>query len=674
MRTFKIFFPAFLSIIIFCLCAPALGAQSLEGQPLIDSLLQALPKIKNDSNKVKLLLRTSKAYLPIDPYAAIIYADSSMHFAQQIKWKKGIGMAYMIKATIYVTISDNVDGLENAEEAYKIFKLLNLKPAMANALVEMGNSYEQIGNYPKAIEHNFNAISIYEEAGMDKDIANVYNNIGNDYYWLLDYSKAIENYKKAFELYKKKNDKDGIASALDNIGLVYLEQGDYTKANEYNLQAVKLYEEINDPPQLAVTYSIRGGILQKQKDFISALEFHKKAMAINKKFDIKGGLANNYGSIGEMYLSRAENETVKSVPASFRINKKVLLQNARVYFTEALNLGKETNELSVMMRQASLLSETEELGGNYKAALAWYKKCMLYKDSIFNDENKKKLAALETERLTEVKDKEIQLLNQQKAFETSEVKRQTLIKNIILGSVGAAALLSFLLIWSYNRRRKTRFDKQVMEVEMKALRAQMNPHFIFNSLHSINKYVIENDKENASSYLSKFSNLMRLILENSRQQEVPLEKDLQALELYMQLEALRFRNRFTYIIETDAGIDKENTLIPPLLLQPFVENAILHGIQNKESGLIKVSVHKENEMIKCIVEDNGTGRENIVITEDIGDKKRKSLGIKIINERLNIINKLKKVKAAINIFDLKDADNKPGGLRIELLLPLELAF
>src|SRR6185295_6580718 len=143
-----------------------------------------------------------------------------------------------------------------------------------------------------------------------------------------------------------------------------------------------------------------------------------------------------------------------------------------------------------------------------------------------------------------------------------------------------------------------------MEVEMKALRAQMNPHFIFNSLHSINKYVMENDRENASAYLSKFSNLMRLILENSREHEVALAEDLHALELYIQLESLRFKNKFKYLIETDPAIDKENTLIPPLLLQPFVENAIIHGIQNKESGLIRISVKKENNMIKCAVEDN----------------------------------------------------------------------
>ena len=244
----------------------------------------------------------------------------------------------------------------------------------------------------------------------------------------------------------------------------------------------------------------------------------------------------------------------------------------------------------------------------------------------------------------------------------------------MLGGVGLAGIFSFLLVRSFTRRRKTAFDKQVLETEMKALRSQMNPHFIFNSLHSINKYMIDNDKENASEYLSKFSKLMRLILENSREQEVSLEKELSAIELYMQLESLRFQNMFHYNIKVDTQIDTENTLIPPMLLQPFVENAIIHGIQHKEDGIINIKITKEDNMIRYIVEDNGIGRKQSVQIEAGEEKKRESLGMKITQERLNIINQLKKVKAVVNIFDLKDAENQSGGVRIELLLPFEQAF
>jgi sensor histidine kinase YesM len=124
----------------------------------------------------------------------------------------------------------------------------------------------------------------------------------------------------------------------------------------------------------------------------------------------------------------------------------------------------------------------------------------------------------------------------------------------------------------------------------------------------------------------------------------------------------------------DEQIDTENTLIPPMLLQPFVENAVIHGIQHKKDGIISIKITKEDNMIRYVVEDNGIGRQRSVQIETGEAKKRESLGMKITEERLNIINQLKKVKAAMNIFDLKDAKNQPEGVRIELLLPFEQAF
>ena len=186
--------------------------------------------------------------------------------------------------------------------------------------------------------------------------------------------------------------------------------------------------------------------------------------------------------------------------------------------------------------------------------------------------------------------------------------------------------------------------------------------------------MIDNEGKLASAYLIRFSNLMRLTLENSREKEVSLSRDLSALELYMQLEALRFKNKFQYVIEVDPGIDWESTLIPPMLLQPFVENSIIHGISNKEGGVIKISVSREGNMIRCVVEDNGEGRKNSVKFKIAQEVKRESLGVKITQERLQIIDKLKKVKTAIFITDLADINNGSSGLRIELLLPFVNAF
>ncbi len=665
----------------------SLHAQSLQGQPLIDSLLKELPKAKNDTSKAKTFYSLSVAFAPNDSTAALDYANKCMNISTQAKWTKGVGLAYYAFATVYYKITDYALSLQNSSEAYNIFKSLNDKKNMGFALLLIASNYAESGYYTKAIEKDVAALRIFEVINDKQGLERCYISIGGCYFYNYDFDKAIENYNMALILYKESNNKYGVASVLDNIASVFVNEGEYDSANIYNLQAIKIFEEINDQRELSRAYFNRGNILKKLYDAKSAYVYYMHAVEVDKKLGIKMQLADDYGVIGELYLDLAKDSSKKYIISPlFKTDKRSLLKKARYYFTQTLSMSKNEGDIFLLMTYADLASQTEEQLGNYKVALAFHREYMLYKDSIFNDENKKKIASLENQRLAEVKDKEIQLLNKDKAFQASEIKRQALIRNIIIAAVATAAIFTFFLIRSFNRRQKVIFDKQVLQTEMKALRAQMNPHFIFNSLHSINKYIVENDKDNASDYLSKFAKLMRLVLENSREQEVPLESDLAALELYMQLESLRFQNRFQYSIEIDPSIDKENTLIPPLLLQPFAENAIEHGMKNKEGGLIKINIQTENEnMMRCIVEDNGTGREVPSIADQESDKKRKSLGIKIIQERLNIINQLKKAKAAVHIFDLKDAENKSGGLlkdaenksgglRIELLLPLQQAF
>jgi LytS/YehU family sensor histidine kinase len=221
------------------------------------------------------------------------------------------------------------------------------------------------------------------------------------------------------------------------------------------------------------------------------------------------------------------------------------------------------------------------------------------------------------------------------------------------------------------KQQEAEFKTEVSNTEMKALRAQMNPHFIFNSLNSISDYIAKNDVDAADKYLSKFAKLMRKILENSEQKDVPLADDLKALELYMQLESLRMNNKFSYEIKVDDDIDKEATLVPPLILQPFVENSIWHGIAAKDgNGKILIHIKKESdEMINCIVEDDGIGRKQSSAKQPILSKADKSsLGMKITQSRIDILNKIKNTNAAVQLSDLAQ------GLRVEVKLPLVTSY
>ena len=642
------------------------GHAQLQGQAKADSLLQELRNEKSDTSKVKLLYHLSLTFASIDSSKALSYATNCMELSRQAKWPNGTGLAYLAFARIYYTITNYTSALQNALTAREIFEKLNDKRRLSYTIRTITVIYLGLGNYAQAIENGLVALRLFEERSDTLGIENMYTNIGVAFYYLTDYDKAIENYKKALPLCVQLDDKYGVASALDNIAISFMDAGKLDSANIYDLRGMQLFKVVNDQLALARIYDNRGDILSRLHDADSAFVYYNRAVEINKKSGIQDQLGSDYESIAALYFELAKDSSGKFImPRELLRDKNSLLRKSQSYVAMAIPLIKNSGDINFLQTALLLASETEELLGNFRQALVFHKDFTLYKDSIFNDVNKKKIAALEMQRMTEVKDKEIQLA-------ASEVKRETQLRNIILVIIGAVALLITFLIWSYNKRKKSAFDARIKDVEMKALRAQMNPHFIFNSLHSINKYVLENDKEAASTYLSKFASLMRLILENSREQEVSLEDDLHSLELYMQLEDLRFRNKFKYIIETDPAIDPENTLIPPMLLQPFVENAILHGLQNKENGLVKISVNKENDMIKCVIEDNGTGRVGTIVKEE--NKRAKSLGLQIITERLNIINYLKKAKAALSIVDLKDAENKPHGLRIELLLPFEPAY
>lgn len=667
-----------IAITLYCIIPETLNAQGgLQGQPSIDSLLRELAKAKDDTSKAKTFYDLSIVYASKDNNTALHYADTCMNISKQNKWTKGIGLAYYAYSNAQFEVSEFTVSQQYSLKAYDIFKKLNDKKNMARALKMIGISYDMLGYYAKALENHFAALQLFEDINDRYGIGTCDNNIGSVYYSMFEYDKAIEYYNKALVNSRELNNKHLTATALDNIASVFTDKRKYDSASVYNLQAIEIFQEINAWTSLNKCYYNRGSLLMKLYDAKSAYEYYMRAVEIDKRLNIQLELSEDYGGIGNLYLSLAKDLAGKYIISPLlSLDKKSLLQKAQQYFTQALALVKNADAIFLKMTYTDLLSQTEEGLGNYRKALAFHKEYMLYKDSIYNDENKKKIAALENQRLTEVKDKEIQLLNKDKALQASEIKRQTLIKNIIIAAVLAAAIFTFFLTRSFIRRRKVMFDKQVLQTEMKALRAQMNPHFIFNSLYSIKKYVLENDREKASRYLSKFADLMRLTLENSREQSVTLEKDLAALELYMQLESLRFQNKFQYTIEVDPQIDQEYTLIPPLLLQPFVENSIIHGLPGVEGGLIKISVNKEEEMIRCIVEDNGVGRKQSVKDVSGEEKKKESLGMKITQERLDVINQLnlKNIKAGVNIFDLNDVANKTSGLRVELLLPLEEAF
>lgn len=224
-------------------------------------------------------------------------------------------------------------------------------------------------------------------------------------------------------------------------------------------------------------------------------------------------------------------------------------------------------------------------------------------------------------------------------------------------------------------RLRTAYEIRLNELETSALRTQMNPHFIFNCLNTINSYINSNQKTEANHYITRFAKLIRLILENSRKRRVALTSDLEALELYFQLERLRFEDRFTYSIEVASDIDADNIEVPPLVLQPFVENAILHGILPADRvGNIVVRIKPDGAVMRYIIEDDGIGREEAARRQRAGALKKESHGMGITMKRIELFNREEGVEAQVRIEDLTDEAGKARGTRVVIPLAMVEGF
>jgi len=237
---------------------------------------------------------------------------------------------------------------------------------------------------------------------------------------------------------------------------------------------------------------------------------------------------------------------------------------------------------------------------------------------------------------------------------------------ITLVIVGFAVLVHLYRTRQIKKREelKSSYNKKISELEVKALRTQMNPHFLFNSLNSIRYYILKEDNKNASEYITKFSRLLRLILKNSRQNQISLKDELHALEIYIDFEQMRFNKKFEYTLEVDSSINQEKIQVQPLTIQPFVENAIWHGLMPKEgNGVLIIKIDKDNGTLKIIVEDNGIGRQKAseIKKEELTDTK--SYGLQITEERMKLMSNIRGKQSEFKITDLYDK-KKPAGTKV----------
>jgi tetratricopeptide (TPR) repeat protein len=682
---------SFVSTIVLLFFCVFLQAQQKE----IDSLNHLLQIHKTaDADRLHLLNSLAYYYATVNVEKGLELSDEAIAIAERLNVKPQLGRAYINKANNYITAGKdslalnllhkvlefpNADKNSNGEvfygiakihqnwsqydtainfyqQAYPIFEAKKDYLNVAKVLNGMGICYMYSSNYTKALETYIQALHYYEidEQTHTLGYANVLSNIGL-IYGRMEYKLqfSLEYYERALRIYEQNDYKLGIANTLSNMANVYDNLNEPLKAIDLQKQACNIFEAIGNKPGMASALTNIGIAYTSVPDYQQTIHYLQQTLPIYKEM----GNINNLGIV-EYYMGEAFME----MPIS-----QANLSKAEQHLNQAVILGKETNNMQTQADSYNLLSKLYSKKSDFKRALEYKELAIALKDSLNSQDLKDEITRLEVKYEYEKQANLDKAENEKKqALAQAEVERHKLIRNgSILGGVVliSGILLGFGMYW---RKRQAEFNAKVSDTELKALRAQMNPHFIFNSLNSINDFISKNDVESASNYLTKFAKIMRQTLENSMQNDIPLEEDLKMLELYLQVESMRLNNKFTYAINIENSIDLENTLVPPLILQPFIENSIWHGLSNKASdGHIDISIKKEDNMLVCTVDDNGVGR---TLKPEVDSTGNKSLGIRITKSRIDILNKKKHANGSLKMID------KEQGVRVEVKLPLQVAF
>lgn len=548
-----------------------------------------------------------------------------------------------------------------------------------------------LGNYYKSEEYFLEAIEYFRKQ-------NNFQRITESYYWLAYIAlyqgqpiKSIEYSQKEYNLAVGHNFTEYKIKGLTLIGTAYDDLLDFDRSEKYLKEAYQLAVNYNEQEELINIFEYLAVLKDRLADYDSSIIYHNKALELAQQLGHEKYISKIYQNMGITYANSGSLEKgLEYYLQSYEIKKKNNFSDKVALMINLGNIGRTYKNLKEYEKAKQFLEERLQISLNYKNnrliyysywmladlyynlpnyELAWkyqllYKK---YKDLYDAENNNKYLADLQTQFETERKKTQAQILEKENQINELKLKR----KRFLLAALIALAISTVIIALIIYKRNKMRIQQKIVDLKQQNLRNQMNPHFIFNTLNSIQYFLFKNDKSSSSKYLTKFARLLNLIFENSKSNSVSINDELEALRLYLELEKLRFKEKLEYTIEIDENIDLLDYKIPPLILQPFVENSILHGIMPKqERGNIEIELKLIDEIITCSIKDNGIGREKAMEIKMQKDISHKSLGTKISEDRIKNFNLLYRKKLKVNYVDLKDEVNNPLGTKVLLSFPV----
>ncbi|TBN06722.1 tetratricopeptide repeat protein [Hyunsoonleella flava] len=684
---------------------------------------------QKDTTRVHLLNALSYGYTKIDIDSADKMAQEAYDLSKQIGYIKGeakslLRLSYnqLKKANLgeaenlalkALKLCENIYDQDCKISCYKILgeiayydndieKSKNYYKKVLDDNIEKGNLLEQAdmlnnlgilsyrkGDFDEALRFFKEAYGIRAELGKEKLSLGTLNNIGAICLNQGRYREALEYFNKCLTIHRKDQNKRGIVQASYNISAVHYELKQYDKTLNYLEEALPLCRELKDKRQIASGLIKIGTVYADLKEFPKALDYMTESLRISNEIEDKSELSAGHFQLGDLYLlmnqpEKALKHYYTCLDLSKTIESSIYICHASIGLARsyvALNdyskaliytkKGKEIAEdLELLVQQkmvSDLLATIYSKTGNYKKAFESHKKFKTLNDSIFNKENIEKITQLEYD------------YKYKQALDSANIRELKLTKTVLtttqdleksqrnyLWAIIAVLLLSILLgaFVFYQKLKNAKSKTQNVIMEQKLLRSQMTPHFIFNSLSVLQGMILNKEQRKSVNYLSKFSKLLRITLENSRDKTVSLSQELKAIQNYLTLQNLE-NDAYQSTLLVEDSIDVPKFEVPPMLIQPFVENAIEHAFKDKpKDRRIDIRLKYSEKKLICTIADNGIGYTAQKTTTN-GHKK--SLSTAITSERLKILSKDFKMEGSVSIVDRK-AHNEQGTL-VTLVIP-----
>ncbi len=580
--------------------------------------------------------------------------------------QKGVALAYFILGYALYCQSHFAEALSHLDTAYDLF---NRESDFRGKYFSVGlqaGIYNESGNYEKYFDLTDSILAMARQNGDDRYYRYVIFEIGDAFFKLKDYETAIDYFHQAYQGLNQESYQRilGVSHYLTYINLL-AKLGYYDSVKYY-------YSKVDTSEQRALRFYLLG---------TGELYFYQG--------QYPEALANFRHSL---YLSRAVNDENQVMLALTFIARTWLMMgktdSAHYYAINDLNMAIKSGNIEIQRDAYQILSSAYERWGKMDSAFIAFKKYTLMNDSVFNIRVKGKILAHKFEL-------KIATLNKDKEIQQVKLRNESQLKKILIGSIVALLILSLIIFRNTTLRRKNEASRRELaenelriqkletektrhevqqktnELTMQALRAQMNPHFIFNSLNSIQSFILQNDSVQATAFLAKFSKLVRLILQNSQTPFITLDNELESLRLYLELEALRFNNHFSYYIAYPPDMEISVVKVPPLIIQPYVENAIWHGLMHKtETGRLDIIISEEEDCLSIQIADNGIGRKESALLAGKTPTRYKAMGMRITADRISILNQAYHNKPSVRILDLVDEQGNATGTEVTIKIPL----